>query len=233
METNQALYTFLKNTGLFRNAPDDALKEAAVHCCTEKVKRGRFLYRKGDFANCFYILKKGYLMEQFSYRESLEIIVKVKCPGDYFGETALMTDSDYRNSAIIMEDSELIVMPKNTFLKLVWSSPSVCRVIVRELVERLTNSAQNMLNSMYLDAPGRLAFTLINLTTGSSGEIRNPEVRITQSALASSAGMARQTAAKILGDWRRSGWLGTDRGKITVLDYDSLMNIILTSELRC
>ena len=105
-------------------------------------------------------------------------------------------------------------------------------VVIRELVERLTNSAQNMVNSMYLDAPGRLAFTLLNLMPG-AGQARSGELRVTQSSLAASAGMARQTAAAILGEWRKAGWISTDRGRLSVLDLDCLLDLIMNSELRC
>ena len=232
MDIKKTVFQFLKNTELFCSVPAAMLEEASGNCRIARVKRSQFLYQKGDVANYLYILKKGYLMELFSYRESLEMIVKVKSPGEYFGETALLTDMNYLNTAITMEDSELVIMPKSVFLKLAWANPGICRVVIQELVERLTNSAQNMFNSMYMDAPGRLAFTLINLLPSNSEPGSPREVRITQQALASTAGMARQTAAVILGDWRKNGWISTDRGKISVLDYDSLMEIIMNSELR-
>ncbi len=232
MDVKKTVYLFLKDTELFHGVPPEMLEEACGSCRIARVKRSQFLYQKGDVANYLYVLKKGYLMELFSYRESLEIVVKVKAPGEYFGETALLTDMNYLNTAITMDDSELVIMPKNVFLKLAWANPEICRVVIRQLVERLTNSAQNMLNSMYMDAPGRLAFTLINLLPTNIDTYRPREVRITQQALASTAGMARQTAAGILGEWRKKGWINTDRGRISVLDYDSLMEIIMNSELR-
>ena len=233
MDTKKTVYQFLKGTELFREVPPAMLEEACASCRITRVKRSRFLYHKGEIANYLYVLKHGYLMELFSYRESMEMVVKVKSPGEYFGEAALLTDRKYLNTAITMEESELVIMPKTVFLKLAWANPGICRVVIQQLVERLTNSAQNMLNSMYMDAPGRLAFTLINLIPAQSDHSRPREVRITQQALASTAGMARQTAAMILGDWRKRGWIGTDRGRISVLDYDSLMEIIMNSELRC
>ncbi|ODU56052.1 MAG: hypothetical protein ABT01_04740 [Clostridium sp. SCN 57-10] len=223
---------FLKTTHIFQNVPLAALEEAAVRCVISHPRRGAILYRKGNSAKFMYFLRQGYVMESVNYRESVDVIVKVKCPGDYFGETAIMTDMEYQNTAIVTEDANLILMPKETFLRLAQSNYSVCSVVIRELVERLTNSAQNMVNSMYLDAPGRLAFTILNLT-GVADKRHIREIRVTQGALAASSGMARQTAAKVLSEWRRDGWIATDRGKLCVLDVDRLLNIILNSELRC
>lgn len=231
-ETDAANSRFLKTTEIFHDIPLELLTEAAGRCRLIHPRRGTILYHKDDPANSMYFLKQGYVMESVYYGDSVDIITKIKCPGDYFGETAVMTDMAYLNTALVTEDSTLVVMPKHVFLRLAHDYYSVCRVVIRELAERLANSAQNHVNAMYLDAPGRLAFTLLNLTTGDGG-CRRLEIRVTQSALAASAGMARQTAAKILGEWRKEGWISTDRGKLLLLDIDPILEIITNSEMRC
>lgn len=230
MEEKIRACRYLKSTALFRDVPQTALEQAVEHCRIARRKRGTILFRKGDSANSFYVIEQGYVMEQVYYGESVDVIVKVKAPGDYFGETALMTDTDYLNTALVLEDAVLLILPKEVFLPLAWAHPCICQVVIRELVERLTNSAENMVHSMYLDAPGRLAFTVLNLTTAAN---RTLDLPVTQGALAATAGMARQTAAKILGEWRKEGWISTERGRLSVLNVDQLLQIILSSELRC
>lgn len=227
---NERIYAILQETAIFHGVPREQLEQAAEYCRLSRVKRGSSVFRKGEAANNLYILQKGLVMEQVYYRESVDVIVTVKSPGSFLGETALMTDTNYLNTALALEDVVLVSMPKSVFLDLAWKHPGVCQVVIRELVKRLTNSAENMVHSMYLDAPGRLAFTVLNLTTAAN---RTMDLRVTQSALAATAGMARQTAAKILGDWRAEGWISTDRGRVSVLDMDRLVDIIMKSELHC
>ena len=168
-------------------------------------------------------------MESVYYGASVDVLVKVRSTGEYFGEMGILSNKTYPNTAIALEDTYLVSISRSQFLDTIWNNASVCKVIILELIERLTNSAQNMVNSMYLDASGRLAFTLVNLTTNSSQKCMN--IRVTQSALAASSGMARQTAAKILGDWRKQGIISTERGRLCVLDLDALLDIILNSEI--
>lgn len=227
---NERIYAILQETAIFHGVPREQLEQAAEYCRLSRVKRGSSVFRKGEAANNLYILQKGLVMEQVYYRESVDVIVTVKSPGSFLGETALMTDTNYLNTALALEDVVLVSMPKSVFLDLAWNHPAVCQVVIRELVKRLTNSAEYMVHSMYLDAPGRLAFTVLNLTTAAN---RTMDLRVTQSALAATAGMARQTAAKILGDWRAEGWISTDRGRVSVLDMDRLVDIIMKSELHC
>jgi DNA-binding transcriptional regulator YhcF (GntR family) len=47
-------------------------------------------------------------------------------------------------------------------------------------------------------------------------------VTISQEDLAQRTGLARQTVAKTLGQWRRAGWLVTGRGKILLLNHAAL-----------
>jgi len=74
----------------------------------------------------------------------------------------ILSNTTYPNTAIALEDTSLVAISRTSFLDTIWNSTSVCRVIIMELIDRLNNSAQNMVNSMYLEASGRLAFTLVN-----------------------------------------------------------------------
>ena len=44
--------------------------------------------------------------------------------------------------------------------------------------------------------------------------------------------MARQTAAKILSEWRKEKIIATERGHLKVLDFNKLLDIILDSEIN-
>lgn len=85
---------------------------------------------------------------------------------------------------------------------------------------------------MYLDAPGKLAFTLVTLMDDIDHEEGNPTISVTQHDLAATAGIARQTASKILSEWRELGWINTIRGKIEITNLDALLEEIINSELK-
>ena len=225
----QAIFQALKATELLEKLPGKRLSELSSHCRLVHKTKGATIYRKDESSNHLYIIKSGYIMESVFYGTSADIIVKVRSDGEYFGEMGMLTNEPYPNTALTLEDSQLISIPKNYFLETVWSNTCVCKVIIFELIDRLLNSAQHMVNAMYLDAPGRLASTIVNLTTNRKHKSMN--IRITQSALAFSSGMARQTAAKILSDWRKDGIISTERGKLSVLDFNKLLDIILNSEI--
>lgn len=225
-----SIFSFLLTVPLLSGLSRSYLEELSTHCRMVFRKKGTVIYRKEDISNHLYIIKSGCIMESVFYGASEDIIVKIRTNKEYFGEMGTLAGHVYPNTALTLEDSTLNTMPKSCFLDTVWNHTCVCRVIIHELMERLVNSAQNMVNAMYLDALGRLASTVVNLTT--SAQQKAMKIRVTQSALASSSGMARQTAAKILGDWRREGIISTERGRFCVLDFNRLLDIILESEIK-
>jgi CRP-like cAMP-binding protein len=50
-------------------------------------------------------------------------------------------------------------------------------------------------------------------------------VTISQDELAQRTGLIRQTVAKVLGKWRRAGWLITGRGRILIVDKKALREL--------
>lgn len=221
---------FLRTVPLFADIPEKDMDTLVSFCKVVHKKKGSLIYRKEDSSNHLYLIQTGYVMESVFYGSSADIIVKIRTNRDYFGEMGILSNHAYPNTALALEDTMLITVPQSCFLDTVWNNASVCKVIIAELIDRLLNSAQNMVNAMYLDAPGRLASTVVNLTT--STQNKSMKVRITQSALAAASGMARQTAAKILGDWRKEGIISTERGRFCVLDFNRLLDIILESEIK-
>lgn len=220
----------LKSSSLFGGLSGKELETLAAGAKLVYKKKGSVIYQKDDSSSYLYLINFGYVIESVFYGASVDVLIKVRSTGEYFGEMGILSNTTYPNTAIALEDTSLVAISRTSFLDTIWNSTSVCRVIIMELIDRLNNSAQNMVNSMYLDASGRLAFTLVNLTTNNRNKCMN--IRVTQSALAASAGMARQTAAKILGEWRRQGIISTERGRLCILKQDELLDIILHSEIE-
>ncbi|MDI9241520.1 Crp/Fnr family transcriptional regulator [Fusibacillus kribbianus] len=220
----------LQAAPIFSGLSQEQLTQLASHCNLVFKKRGCAIYRKEDVSNQFYLIKSGCIMESVFYGNSADIVVKIRSDGEYFGEMGLLSNEPCPNTALTLEDTVLVSIPQKYFLDAVWQNTSVCKVIILELIDRLLHSAQHMVNSLYLDAPGRLASTIVNLTVGSQQKTLG--VRITQSALAFSCGMARQTAARVLSEWRSQGIIATERGRLQILDLDKLLDIILHSEIK-
>lgn len=96
------------------------------------------------------------------------------------------------------------------------------RRLLETTARRLRTSSERESALAFLDAPARLARVLLDLDLQATDD---GFITIGQEELAQHVGLARQTAAKTLGQWRRAGWLVTGRGKIVPLNRAALRRL--------
>jgi CRP-like cAMP-binding protein len=139
--------------------------------------------------------------------------------GDMFGELALVTDQPRSTGAIAREASQVISIPRASFLAELERDPSLMRRVLKTTAERLQTSSERESALAFFDAPTRLARTLLQMDQQANDQ---GYIICSQEELAQRVGLTRQTVAKTLGQWRRAGWLLTGRGKIVLLNRAAL-----------
>ncbi len=112
--------------------------------------------------------------------------------------------------------------PRQEFLAELKAAPALLRQLTATLAQRLLASAQREGALAFLAAPARLARALVQIVAAAGGD---GQVIASQEALAQRIGVTRQTAARILGEWRRQGWIRTGRGRVTLVDRQALAEV--------
>lgn len=229
---NIDIITFLNEIPILKGISDQVILDLSLNSTIKHFNKRNIIYKAGEPANWFYLVYLGQIAEFVSYKGSVEVIVKTKKKFEYLGEMGILINEPYPNTSIALEKLILIGIPKDYFWKLASENLSVLQHINKELINRLVNSSRKNISTMYLDAPGKLAFTLLKLCESSSQVNDGLKIYITHNELGATAGMARQTASVLLSKWSKEGILNTSRGRIDLIDIDALMDIIIDSELK-
>ena len=216
------LFTFLKRVPLLADLNDAALAMLARVSRTRKIPKGATLFDQDDEGDAAYIVRAGSIAIVLNMPDGRELVINEMRAGDCFGELALLTDAPRSASAVAGEPSELVVIPREEFLAELEREPKLLRQLIGLIAERLRVSSERERALAFLDAPARLARMLLQLNRAASQE---GYVTISQEELARRIGATRQTSAKILGQWRRAGWIVTGRGRIVVLDRAALKKV--------
>jgi CRP/FNR family transcriptional regulator len=137
--------------------------------------------------------------------------------GDLFGEVGLLTNKSRSTSSVARTDCEIFVIPGEKILEVLDKVPKVVRHLLVLSANRLRTSSERESALAFLDAQARLARLLLTLE---KQEVKKGYITISQEELAQRTGLTRQTVAKVLGRWRRAGWLITGRGRILLLKHD-------------
>jgi CRP-like cAMP-binding protein len=216
------LLAFLKRVPLLADLNDAALAMLARVSRVQKIPKGATLFDQDDEGDAAYIVRAGSIAIVLNTPDGRELVINEMRAGDCFGELALLTDAPRSASAVAGEASELVVIPREEFLAELEREPKLVRQLIGLIAERLRVSSERERALAFLDAPARLARMLLQLNRAASQE---GYVTISQEELARRIGATRQTTAKILGQWRRAGWIVTGRGRIVVLDRAALRKV--------
>lgn len=213
---------------LFEGIPPIELELLAKHCRCVRYERMEHIYRRGSRADYFCIVYSGSVAMFVGYDGSADLIMKIRKRNDYFGELGILSQKTQPCNAVAQENTALILVPAERFMAFAWTYHSVLERLMEELTDRLVMSSYKLINTIYMDAAGKLAFTIIRLLPNAGAEAC--EISISQSDLARSSGLARQTVVKLLTEWREAGWVSTQRKRIIVRNRKALMDIVLYNE---
>jgi len=213
------LLGFLRRVPLFSDLEEEALQVLARVSRFKRVAREAYLFYQEDPGDAAYVVRSGVIAIVLTTPDGRELVINEMHPGDCFGELALLTNAPRSASAMARKDSELLVLPRAEFLDELARQPKLMRHVLDATAQRLRASTERERALAFLDAPARLARILIELDRAASDK---GYITISQDELAQRIGVARQTTAKILGQWRRAGWIVTGRGKLVVLDRAAL-----------
>ena len=195
------------------------------HAVTRRVKKGTILFRKGDPGSSLYAVCAGLVRISVPSVQGQDAIFNLVPPGDLFGEIALLDGGARTADAVVIENSELMVIERRDFVPLVREYPDVAMKLIEIVCTRLRRTSEQVEDIVFLGLPERLAKALLRLHTRSTA---NPDnmIRITQRDLSQMVGASRESANKLLRDWQRRGWLKLKRGGLILTNPKALAAMV-------
>ena len=187
----------------------------------------QYLYFSDDEGNTLYILLSGRirlsLMGEFT-----EKIIRVLSPPALFPEIVL-DGKPYPHAALCMEDTEVLALDRQTFMRFIDYNPSVLWILYRELALDLRRSYRQIRNLSLGDARLRLGAKLFALAhVHGKPTVNGVLITIPLSAteLAGMCSLARESVSRILGELKKIKIINIERKAITVLDVENLRSWI-------
>ena len=119
----------------FANLADNAVLQIVGASANLSWRAGSVVFEKGTPGDALFIVLSGEVVIVDVVDGDEAEIARVG-PGEFFGEISLLTDSTHSMSARASEDSELMVLPKETFQELLECEPELDDYFRRKLEER-------------------------------------------------------------------------------------------------
>jgi len=179
-------------------------------------QKGEYIFREGDPAQWFHIVKEGTIKCVKSTPQGREVTLKVLMPGDLFCcEASALNGSTHPGCAQAMGGATIVKIDRKILLDMLQRNPEAAIEIISYLSDRLREAQENAKAYALDSAEHRLADLLVNLARKSA--IAEPDglrllVHLTRQDFADMAGLTLETTSRIMSRFKKAGMIqGTAR----------------------
>jgi rhodanese-related sulfurtransferase len=149
----------LSETALFRDMPQEMVKEIARVVETRILPARTRIFERGDPGDTVWVIQSGKVRVFRSDNQGVEITLSELGPGQSFGEMALLTGESRSASVETMEETGALVLTKEHFDQVLKSHPEVSLTFIKQLASWLKRDEQALeREARRLIAPPRLSW---------------------------------------------------------------------------
>lgn len=202
------------------------LGNLAANKKVKSLKKRDTLYAEGSYPVSLYFLLKGKVKEYRCNDHGKEYITNLYKEGDFFGYLDLLQAEPYQQTAVCLEASEVAIIPKEDFLKLLQGSRNVAFKFIRMLSDNVKDQEEKLLHLAYNSVRKRVAQALVSLVNRYHDDKSKPfSMAISRDDIASMSATATETVIRVLSDFKGERLLEMKGSTITILEYDKLVRM--------
>lgn len=220
----------LQHVPLFSDLDESELAALAELCKVRSFPKGNVIFYEEDPGTSCYIVLSGKVKIVVTADDGREHILGMLGPNDFFGEMSLIDGEPRSASALAVEDSQLLVVSRDEFLKLLRGSPDLTLKLLVALSLRLRAADRNMESLAFLSAPGRVARLILELGER-QGRNEGPDLVVehtmTRQELASLAGTSRETLTRVIMDYQDRGFIELDKNRLVIKNAAKLRELVV------
>ena len=215
----------LRQSVLFRRLkPDDRQRVAAV--ATVRVfEKGATLFSEGDGSDLLYTVLTGRVKVFKTTARGTDVILELFGPGESVGAVAVYEARPYPASALALEPTSCLVIPRQAFFSLLEGYPTMVRGLLVGLTHRLVELTNRLTELSGGRIEGRLARFFLKLGAD-MGQRREDGIFIplvlSRQELADMIGTTIETSIRIMSRWGKDGVVRTDKDGFGILDGAAL-----------
>ena len=196
---------------------------------TKSYSKKAVVYTEGDAPQYVYFVKAGNIKGFKAHPDGKELITAIYGPNDFIGFEAILENAPYADSAIALQDTELVMIPRHDFLTLIQAHNDVSTSFIRLLCKKVADREKQLVTLAYNSVRQRTAEALIK--AGALKDARST-IAISREDLAKLVGTAAESVIRVLADFKEEGILETEGGRIRILNPDKLEKVVRWSVAR-
>jgi CRP/FNR family transcriptional regulator len=228
---SEPLEVVLGRMALFRRlAAEDRQRLAAV-AIVKAYEKGARLFSEGEPSDQMYTVITGRVKVFKTTARGTDVILEMFGPGDPVGAVAVYESRPYPASAVAVEPSTCLLVPRDRFFQLLETNPRLVRGLLTGLTHRLVELTTRLAELTGGRVDARLARFLLKLARD-IGQPRADGVFIplalSRQELADMIGTTIETSIRIMSRWNKENLVHTETDGFLIADRPSLEAIAQT-----
>ncbi|MDO7850597.1 Crp/Fnr family transcriptional regulator [Hymenobacter convexus] len=194
---------------------------------SQSYQKGQRIFHEGSPALGLHCVSQGKIKVTKASGDGKEQIVRLAKDGDVLGFQSVLTESRYSTSAVALDDCVVCFIPRADFFR-VWQSNVQFSTSLMQMMAKALGAAEvQMLHLAYKPVRERLAEALLLLyhTFREESDALPFSMSVSREDLASLVGTAKETATRLLSDFKEAGIIATRGSQVTILKPNSLSEI--------
>jgi CRP/FNR family transcriptional regulator, cyclic AMP receptor protein len=217
--------------GALNDFLDDVKKTGKIDLASDEREvvsyaKKLYIYREGQRPRMMFYVVSGKVKISKTNDDGKEFITNIHGPGDYFGYTSILEDANYKDEAQALEDTELMLIPREDFVQLVSNDINIARTFIKIITQNIIEKENSLLNLAYSSLRKKVAFGLVQLLEKYRAvENEQPVLNLSRENMAHSIGIATESLIRTLGDFKDEKLIDINNGKVIIIDEKKLRNL--------
>ena len=190
----------------------------------ESYNKKQSLYTEGKRPRFLFYLVNGKVKTFKTHEDGKEYITDLFSPGDFIGYIALIEDKNYDDNATVLEDAEIMQIPKEDFLQMIYSDINIANKFIHIVTQNVKQKEERLINLAYSSLRKRVAKALVEVS--SKFKVQNSPLEISRDDVAQYIGTATESLIRTLSDFKDEKLIEIKSGKIIVTNIEKLKNLL-------
>jgi hypothetical protein len=192
----------------------------------ESYNKKQVLYSEGRKPRYLYFLLKGKVKCYKTNEDGKEYITNLYSEGDFIGYSALIEDTLYEDTATILEDADVMQIPKEDFINMIFGDISIASKFIQIMTRNVKEKEERLLNLAYSSLRKRVAKALVDIMGKFNLEQEKNPIEISREDIAHYVGTATESLIRTLSDFKAEKHIDIRNGKIIVKNVNQLSNLL-------
>jgi len=204
------------------------LEELSKERTLKKYKNKEEIFREGSTALHLYFIRTGNVKTYRSTESGKEFVMGLYGPGDFIGQLSLLAKTGtYVETASVLEDTEILAIPKEEFTQLLYGNREVSNKFFGMISNNIIELQEQLVDMAFATVRQRTAKALLELDKkGMMKDAEHNGIIIPREDFAGLIGTATETAIRMLTEFKNERLISVETNrKLVLLDKNRLRQI--------